>query len=731
MYVCSGDSSINSPAGDSIIIMKCVKLLNKTTFMHKFKYLIYIFITAIYCLTGSMTYAQITGISDYTSSKNELLKKLRSRFISEKFNQHIDKFYQKSCDSLLKSGNRQEREQQMQLLTNLFRSSIKALDSKQITLLRIPGLNDYVLQTLRVNEPNQLLRLYDPVNISVHRILADVFQSTDKAGPISWSLELKDMAAFPYKIPNRIFLPRYAPIRDSLLYRYANEMPEAFCRKLASGDKDWVSLAENSQSRTVQAIRQVPVDIYFEKVLPFSMAILDQRATMEQVRSWAMEPSIYYARFTEELSYLHTRSNPEERRFLRRQMEVMNRKIAKAFFMNEINDSHEMPDYKRFASVQGLSARELYYVMLAGEDELYTSSFIYLFKLFIQKTGKQSLGDFFNEIGYHYFDRFLFVVNVYGMTPDLMDRLPQMDVLNQLKRNVRSLSRVRYESLDVIVNSMYLAEVLFELRKYDQVRIGLQPYLDSLQKSKSNELLLYRIYEGYRNILALGKNADIRMPGSEVYDVMEVDKLRHDGKIAGIVLFYDDEDGRSSFQHYIGTFESSKWTSRDESDYIIMQSKSGQPVFIFINKPNTADGYDSAQARMIRDVKRRGYKPGLFIHRGHSYYLQNSLSYLEPDHQFVFLGSCGGYQNVLQVFYNNLDAHVIATRKIGSMWVNDPLLNDVQNEIRANQDIYWNKIWESLSSQLKSAQTRELFSGYIPPNRYNGVIFIRQVFNIQ
>lgn len=685
---------------------------------------------AIFCMIATSTLAQQIGISDYSSSRNELLKRLRSRFISNKFNQHIEKFYQHSCDSLLKSGSKQEREQHMQLLTRLFRASINALNNKQITLLRIPGLNEYVLQTLHINDSAQLLRLYNPVNISVHRILSEVFQATDKAGPISWGLELKDMAAFPYKIPNRIFQPRFATIRDSLLYRYANEMPEAFCRKLASGDKDWLSISENSQSRTVQAIRQVPVDIYFEKVLPFGMAIIDQRVTTEQVRSWAMEPSVYYAQFTEEMAYLHTRSSPEERRFLRRQLEGLNKKFAKAFFMNEINDSHDMPDSKRFMSVQGLSARELYYVMLAGEDELYTSSFMYLFKLFIQKTGKQKLGDFFLEIGYHHFDRFLFVVNVYGMTPELMSRLPESDVLNQLKRNVRSLGRVNYESLDVIVNSMYLAEVLFELRKYDQIRAGLKPYLDSLQKVKTNELLLYRIYEGYKNILALGKG-NARMPGSDVYDVLEVDKIKHDGQIVGMSLFYDDQDGKSSFNHYIGTFESSKWTKTDETDYVIMQSKSGQPVSIFINKPNTANGYDSAQARMIREIKRRGLKPGLFIHRGHSYYVQNSLSYLDPDHQFVFLGSCGGYQNVLQVFYNNLDAHVIATRKIGSMWVNDPLLSDVQNSMRANRNIHWDKAWGSLSAQMKSAQTRELFSGYIPPNRYNGVIFIRQVFNIQ
>jgi len=688
------------------------------------------FIMAMLCMTATSAVAQQTRVSDYSSSRNELLKRLRSRFISNTFNQHIEKFYQHSCDSLLKSGSKQEREQHMQLLTNLFRASIKALNNKQITMLRIPGLNDNVLQTLRTSDSAQLIRLYNPVNISIHRILSEVFQATDKSGPISWGLELKDLAAFPYKIPNRIFLPRFAPIRDSLLYRYANDMPEAFCRKLASGGKDWISLAENSQSRTVQAIRQVPVDIYFEKVLPFGMAILDQRTTIEQVRSWAMEPSVYYARFTEEMAYLHTRTNPEERRFLRRQLESLNKKIAKAFFMNEINDSHDMPDNKRFASVQGLSARELYYVMLAGEDELYTSSFIYLFKLFIQKTGKQNLEDFFQEIGYHHFDRFLFVVNVYGMTPELMNRLPESDVLAQLKRNVRSLGRVNYESLDVIVNSMYLAEVLFELRKYDQIKTGLMPYLDSLQKVKANELLLYRIYEGYKNILALGKG-NSRMPGSEVYDVLEVDKIKHDGRIVGMSLFYDDQDGVSSFNHYIGTFETSKWTKIDKEDYVIMQSKSGQPVSIFINKPNTANGYDSAQARMIREIKSRGWKPGLFIHRGHSYYVQNSLNYLDSDHQFVFLGSCGGYQNVLQVFYNNLDAHVIATRKIGSMWVNDPLLNDVQNGMRDNRNIYWDKLWAALSAQMKSAQTRELFSGYIPPNRYNGVIFIRQVFNIQ
>jgi hypothetical protein len=93
------------------------------------------------------------------------------------------------------------------------------------------------------------------------------------------------------------------------------------------------------------------------------------------------------------------------------------------------------------------------------------------------------------------------------------------------------------------------------------------------------------------------------------------------------------------------------------------------------------------------------------------------------------LGSCGGYSEVVKVFQANPDAHIISTRNIGSKYINDPILSKINTNAVANQDINWNQMWADLQKGFTARNTKELFSAYIPPNKYIGIMFIRQVFN--
>jgi len=46
-----------------------------------------------------------------------------------------------------------------------------------------------------------------------------------------------------------------------------------------------------------------------------------------------------------------------------------------------------------------------------------------------------------------------------------------------------------------------------------------------------------------------------------------------------------------------------------------------------------------------------------------------------------------------------------------------------------NKDINWDVLWKEFNTKFQSKQTKDLFSAYIPPNKYIGVKFIRKVFN--
>ena len=148
-----------------------------------------------------------------------------------------------------------------------------------------------------------------------------------------------------------------------------------------------------------------------------------------------------------------------------------------------------------------------------------------------------------------------------------------------------------------------------------------------------------------------------------------------------------------------------------------------------MNKPNSSVGFDSAQTEMLLAIKREGYEATSFIHRGHSYHVTRSLSRMTASAQFVFLGSCGGTNEVLNVFRLNPDVNVIVTRHIGSKRINDQILAGVNRNMVNNRDIKWDVLWQEFNLKFRSKLTKDLFSAYLSPNKYVGVKFIRNVFN--
>ena len=63
-------------------------------------------------------------------------------------------------------------------------------------------------------------------------------------------------------------------------------------------------------------------------------------------------------------------------------------------FINPINNLHENPNpCVRFRAIEPLNAEGLYYLMVFGENDIYTSSYKYTFDRMVQKMGPVPHGD--------------------------------------------------------------------------------------------------------------------------------------------------------------------------------------------------------------------------------------------------------------------------------------------------------------------------------------------------
>src|SRR5688572_5565325 len=82
----------------------------------------------------------------YLSSRDKLIGTLKQRNIDKVLSQHVERFYIKTCDSLLKTKMVIEDRPISIVLTRLFDASQESLSKRSITVLRIPSVNNYFLQ---------------------------------------------------------------------------------------------------------------------------------------------------------------------------------------------------------------------------------------------------------------------------------------------------------------------------------------------------------------------------------------------------------------------------------------------------------------------------------------------------------------------------------------------------------------------------------------------------------
>lgn len=664
--------------------------------------------------------------SSYIYARTKLVSTLKKRFVDKAYSESIDRFYFTSCDSLIKKDIIIDNRPIRVILTRLFDACENKINSRLITLLRIPSVNSYFLLTIKNYKKQPINKLYREIGITQSSILESAFDGITLGDSITTFVGIREMLNTPYYISTRLYQSRYAPYKDTLLYYLANAAPDILIKKLADHDSLFTALVKKSNNITVRAVSQISKDMYYDKVLPFSLAILENRITAEEIKKLTSVPQDYYRAFINEVTGLRTSAESERRLFLEQPIADLNKTLANQYYISEINMLHESPDKLRFQVLNTCKARELYFLLTGGSGELYTSSFLYLYKKFIEETGNEGLEKFFTDIDYYQFDQFISNLSGYGLVDNLVHHLGEENMARLLGKYLTSLSSKQLTDNEIILNAMTMSDVLYSISHHLIVRDILLSQLANLENvNPSNDVLLERMYHGFRGIL-LDKNEFKR---DSIYDVLTIKRLQKNNNIVQVCFFYDDEDGCNSFNKSVAIYDPVNWDKNDMGNYIFFHARSGNKMRVYMNKPMTIPGCDSSQDEMLRSIERDGYEATSFIHRGHSYHLYQSLKKITTSAQFVFLGSCGGYNEVLKIFQLNPDVNIIATRNIGSVLVNDPLLYIINMDIVNNKDIVWDDVWQELNARFQSKLTRDLFSSYIPPNKYIAVKFIQKVFN--
>jgi hypothetical protein len=408
----------------------------------------------------------------------------------------------------------------------------------------------------------------------------------------------------------------------------------------------------------------------------------------------------------------------------------MLQKKAIQHFINPINTLHESPNPIRFRALDPLNAQELYYMMVLGENDIYTSSYKYSFDRMIQKMGPVPHGDsLLLSVNFDKFKKFIKMAAGYNKLDEFLKTMPENS------EKLMQAFVLKLETTGTLEDAVDVADSYGSITNPEVQKSMLRNVEWNEQRCiKENNERGRRIYSLLKTIFlssdpknGIDLSKEIGIP--PIYTVANNYLTDDSGRIVELVFFYGDKDGKESYASYLTSFPRSEWNITHKKGWVEIKSIKGKPVWIYANLPldNETDKDADAQKDMIAYLDEIGLKPSIVIHRGHSYHLPYTIQQLPENAKIIMLGSCGGYQNLSTILKYAPAAHIISTKQTGTKNVNKSIIEALDNTLIAGKNIDWRQMWSSLETSFSKASRdeRETFEDYIPPQKNLGALFIK------
>jgi hypothetical protein len=406
-------------------------------------------------------------------------------------------------------------------------------------------------------------------------------------------------------------------------------------------------------------------------------------------------------------------------------------KMALRHFITPINTLHEQPVPIRMKAIQPLSAEELYYMIVMGENDIYTSSYKNSYDRMVQLMGKNPRGDsLLLNVNFDYFKKFLKMAANYNRLDTFLKMMPAASSTILMKAFVANLDKGLNleDAVDVadsyssITDKKLQQTILSYVEENEQKSIA-----ENNVKGKIVYDLLKKIMMSSDPTSTIDLTTEIGIPS--IYEISNQAMQDEKGRIVEQVFFYGDEDGKSFFPRFVNSFPSKDWEQTMKKEWVEIKSRKGN-IMVFANRPLDYNQNldDSAQVHLGNYLRAMDMEPSMVVHRGHSYWLPGTIARMPEGAKIIVLGSCGGYQNLNKILEISPDAHIISTKETGTGDINQPIINYINQTLISGKTLSWKTMWDSLSKMMEndpSKAIRESWDDYIPPYKNLGAIFIK------
>jgi hypothetical protein len=403
-----------------------------------------------------------------------------------------------------------------------------------------------------------------------------------------------------------------------------------------------------------------------------------------------------------------------------------------AWLTELLNARHNQPETVRFHAVAPFAARELYMLLIYGEAELFTSSYRGVFDRLLAKmrtewlTGDQLLA----QVHHLHFRVFVKSAAMAHRLEAFLATIPApVARWSLLARCLQDLDL----ATDVTAEAVTAAELLaapLDLHSLRLMRDTLtHEYWRAEWEGRQNALVIYGLLaarfaerdEPQLHDPDFAAIAQRYRPYLPTLSRLSAAQLFARGHSIQRYFFYDDDDGTMSFNSFLAQYHHAQaWRVEDKGAFVqIISASSQHSIEIYANKPTRSE---EGTQEIDQVLQQRSITPQVIVHRGHSSHVERTLDKMPATTVLVFLGSCGGYSQLAAILRRAPEAHVITTKGIGSMTVNDPLLKALNDYLLRGQDVIWADFWRHAGTVLAG---NPRFADYVPPDKNASVIFLK------
>ncbi|MEO6232626.1 MAG: hypothetical protein ABJB11_19305 [Ferruginibacter sp.] len=641
-----------------------------------------------------------------------------------------------------KVASSNEKIRQLGYIEDLVRGFRIAWKLKKINPAMAPVLVDHFESVLKANMDTLDMTPYIqdcPYDVGI--LLVDIFNKNPGYADSKKMLFLKFCVLNPDKILSNIRPFVSESFADSLVVVACKNDPEQLYDYAYSTKSPEGKLIQRNKDPLVKAIVQLSKLENALLYYPFLDNILNGKITVDSIRQYVgngvkgYDSVGYYKLLVKtEIDYyyrLAVKKDTPIAMFGVNGLRKMLQKKALQHFIKPINELHELSNINmRMRAIDPLSAQDLYYMMVMGENDIYTSSYKHSFARLLQRMGPRPQGDsLLLSVNMDYFKKFIKMAANYNQLDTFLKIMPPNRASTLMKAFVSNLDKA-----NDLEDAVDVADSYSSIRDKNLLQAILQNVSNNEQRSIEDNNGKGKIIYGLLKTIFLSANdnsidltSQIGIPS--IYSVDMKYLADEKGRVVEQVFFYGDEDGITHFGPFVNSFSPKEWKITMQKEWVEMKSLTSK-VWIYANRPlnNDKNLDDTAQIHLGNYLQENDMQPAIVVHRGHSYWLPRTIDRMAPGAKIVVLGSCGGYQNLNQIISTCPDAHIISTKEIGMGDINRPIINYLNQAVASGKTLVWKDMWATLTKMFYAdgnRNMRESWDDYVPPYKNLGAIFIK------